>query len=195
MIPSVYRVVAVVVAAFVTTAVIAVVTPMPWWLAAAGALVLWVGLAVLQEHDERVVLPVDSVFEAHLRELVDPVLQKREFEYGQAIGVPRAHGGLDSFLYVGPGDQDLWILRDPRQGTMGFSAPLSVGKDADVQILPAELLERARRVVDPESDAVFVAGVLKMWVEDPSLHLPPPPHSSAPLRRRRGSGWFSYGPR
>lgn len=65
-IPSLYRVVATVLAATGTAAVLAFAAGMFPAVAVAVSLPAWVGLAIVQEHDERVRLPPDGEFVAEL---------------------------------------------------------------------------------------------------------------------------------
>lgn len=90
-IPSLYRVIAVVVAA-VITAVLLVLVGLPWWAAVPGGGALWIGLAIVQEHDERVPRPVDQAFVHAVRERVEPVLPAAGFTSTS----PRVGSGPDA---------------------------------------------------------------------------------------------------
>lgn len=169
-VPSLYRVVAVVVAAAIS-AVVLVLAGAPWWLAVPIAAALWVGLAVVQEHDERVPRPVDEVFVRAVRERVEPVLVAAGFTFNSASGGQRARRGTtDVVLYeaepgrhpsLGEGDSpclDLWIRRDARAGTM----EVTVGWH-DLESLvegDSELAARVVRAGDPIEDAEALARVL-----------------------------------
>ena len=157
LVPSLYRVIAVAVGAALT-AVILRVAGVPLWIGVPLALPVWIGLAIAQEHDERVMLPVDPVFLGHLRELVDPVLGARGFVFNNATGPCRARPDRDEvFLYVASESDDDWayvqIERDVEARRMWVAvdgrplAALLVMSGFEV------LSERAGRVVDSESDA------------------------------------------
>ncbi|MGH9151300.1 MAG: hypothetical protein ACRD03_02605 [Acidimicrobiales bacterium] len=171
-IPSLYRVVAVAVAAAIS-AVLLVLAGAPWWLAVPVGAALWVGLAIVQEHDERVPRPVDEVFVRAVRERVEPVLAAEGFTFNSAAGGRRARRDTtDVVLYeaepgrhpsLGEGDSpclDLWIRRDVRAGTM----EVSVGwqeLEALVEGAP-ELAARVMRAIDPIDDAETLARALSL---------------------------------
>lgn len=82
-VPPLYRVVATGLAALVTAALLAAAGLHP--LVAAGlSLPVWIGLAIAQEHDERVLLPPDGDFLSALVEAVSPT--------PPALTVEQAHG-------------------------------------------------------------------------------------------------------
>jgi hypothetical protein len=126
-------VVAVVVAAAIS-AVLLVLVGLPWWVAVPVGAALWVGLAVVQEHDERVPRPVDEEFVRAVRDRVEPVLAAAGFTFHSASGGLRARrDSTDVVLYeaeparhptLGDGEDsclDLWIRRDAGAGTMDVS--------------------------------------------------------------------------
>lgn len=82
-VPSVYRVVATGSAALVTAVVLAAAGLHPL-VAAALSLPGWIGLAIAQEHDERVLLPPDTEFVSALTDAVSPTTP--------ALAVEQAHG-------------------------------------------------------------------------------------------------------
>ncbi|HVM12785.1 MAG TPA: hypothetical protein VM287_00440 [Egibacteraceae bacterium] len=171
-IPSLYRVVAVVVAMVISAALL-VLAGLPWWVAVPIGAALWVGLAVVQEHDERVPRPVDEVFVRAVRERVEPVLVAAGFTFNSASGGQRARRDTaDVVLYeaepgrhpsLGEGDSpclDLWIRRDARAGTM----EVSVGWH-DLEALiegDRELAARVMRAVDAIDDAEVLARALAL---------------------------------
>lgn len=82
-VPSLYRVVATGLAAFATAPLLTIVGLHPL-LAAPISLAVWIGLAVAQEHDERILLPPNRAFLSALTEAVSaPPL---------ALAVDTAHG-------------------------------------------------------------------------------------------------------
>jgi hypothetical protein len=129
---------------------------------------LWVGLAVLQEHDERVPRPVDEVFVRAVRERVEPVLVAAGFTFSSASGGQRARRDTtDVVLYeaepgwhpsLGEGDSpclDLCIRRDAPAGTM----EVSVGWH-DLEALvegDPELAARVMRAGEATDDAEALA--------------------------------------
>jgi hypothetical protein len=135
--PSVCRVLAVIIPAALFSALL-VGAGLPRWLAAPVAIVLWIGLAVLQEHDERVVRSVDEDFLNALRERADPILTRAGFNFISASSGSRARpDDGDVILYetdaarypelsgAGYGCLDLWIRRNARAGILD----VSVGPD------------------------------------------------------------------
>ena len=157
-VPSIYRVVAVAVAATVSTALLVAAGVHPL-VGAPVALVVCIGLAVVQEHDERVMLPVDPEFHQQLRKLVDPVLAERGFVFNGASGPCRARSDrTDVFLYERPdvseGCIDLWIHRNREAGTMrvdfagrGLTQWLSAAGEE-------RLAGRIEQVLGPDDDDV-----------------------------------------
>jgi hypothetical protein len=133
-IPSVYRVAAVAGAAAVSAAVLVLVLPVHGLVAALLATVLWILLAIVQEHDERVLLEPDLAFLAAMRAQVEPVLERAGFVFRNASGPQRSRPGRqDTFFYEAPGAQavecvDIWIHRGR-----------SVGAQMDVTVDGAEL--------------------------------------------------------
>jgi len=82
-VPSLYRVVATGLATLATAVLLAAAGLQP--LVAAGvSLSVWIGLAIAQEHDERVLLPPDEEFLAALADAVSPT--------PPALTVEQAHG-------------------------------------------------------------------------------------------------------
>ena len=172
LIPSLYRVVAVVMAAAITAVVLSFVG-LPWWLAMPVAAALWVGLAVVQEHDERVPRPVDEWFVQAVRERVEPVLTTVGFTFNFASAGQRARGyTADVVLYEADparhptlGEErdpclGLWIRRDRRAGTMEVSVGWRdlnqlVASDPDLSV-------RVTRAVDASTDAEALAKAFEL---------------------------------
>lgn len=171
-IPTLYRVVAVVVAAAIT-AVLLVLVGLPWWVAVPVGGVLWIALAVVQEHDERAPRPADEAFVRAVRERVEPVLTAAGFTFNFASGGQRARrDSTDTVLYeadparhpiLGDAEDsclDLWIRRDRGAGTM----EVSVGW-RDLQHLVTSDLELSIRVtqaVDASTDAEALARAFEL---------------------------------
>jgi len=157
LVPSLYRVLAVAVAAGVSTLVLAGLG-VPAWGAAPVTLAVWIALAVKQEHDERIVLPVDPIFLGALRESVDPLLAARGYAFDRATGPRRARPDRDDVVvYVTPERREDWsyvrFVRSPVEGSMsaevdGRNLAALVARSGD-----AELAERVGQALDPESDA------------------------------------------
>ena len=169
-IPSLYRVVAVASAAAIS-AVLLVLAGLPWLVAVPVAAALWVGFAVVQEHDERVPRPVDEVFVQAVRTRVEPVLVAAGFVFNFASGGLRARGDTaDVVLYeadpgrhpaLGDGEGpcfDLWIRRDAGAGTM----EVSVGRhDLDALVEgDRELAVRVTQAIDAVDDTEVLAQAL-----------------------------------
>ncbi len=173
-IPSLYRVVAVGVAAAITAAGLVFAARVGWFIAVPVATALWIGLAVIQEHDERVTLDVDSAFLALLREQADPVLAAAGFVYRDASGPQRARmARSDTFLYEVPGDGhgreciDLWIDRDRSPGgrmdVRVDSRPLPRLLDPHNE---PQLAERVGRTEDAAGDVAAIVTALKLVLRD-----------------------------
>lgn len=97
-VPSLYRVVATGLAA-IATAVVLVAVGMDPLLGLALSVVLWIGLAVWQEHDERVSLPPDREFAAALAEAVSlaPLALAVDVAHGPKRARPEA---WDTFVVL-----------------------------------------------------------------------------------------------
>ncbi|MDJ0664923.1 MAG: hypothetical protein QNJ75_10200 [Acidimicrobiia bacterium] len=119
-VPSLYRVIAVAVAAAITGILLMLVTPVHWLGALLIAVAIWIAVAIVQELDGRVVLPVDEQFLSGLRTLVDPVLARAGFVFRNASGPARARSDrTDTFLYEADSSEgciDLWIRRSRLPG-------------------------------------------------------------------------------
>lgn len=169
-IPSLYRVIAVAAAAAITAAALVFAARVDWFIAAPAATIVWIALAVIQEHDERVVLDIDTEFLALLREQADPVLARAGFVFRFAQGPQRARGTrADTFLYEVPGAGhtgdciDLWIHRDR---VPGGSIEVSVDY-RPLQLLLARhdepnLADRVGRTEDPAGDVAAIVAALKL---------------------------------
>ena len=168
--PSIYRVVAVAVAA-AATAVLLFAVGVPLLVGVPLALVVWIGLAIVQEHDERVTLPVDAEFYGHLRELVDPVLAPHGLAFNSSFGPCRARGDrTEVFLYERPdaseGCIDFWIHRDRAGGTMRVDFAgrrlaqwlLAVGEE--------RLAERVEQAMSPDEDVMALRNALSVVPAD-----------------------------
>ena len=192
-ISSVYRVVAVLVAALFS-AWIVVLVGVPYYVAVPIAIAAWIGLAVAQEHDERVTLPIDQEFYDRLRYHVDPVVAAAGLSFDAAIGANRARGGAETFTYQHHDeDEILWIFRNRSERVMGLSV-WADDFDAEPSSLPDDLVERVTTVSDAESDAQAIASALEAWVQDGSIRLPDGTKRGHVFYRRIGGGWFNNGP-
>ena len=122
-IASIYRVVAVVVAAVITISVLAWLLQISWLVLTPLAFAAWVGLAIVQEHDERVSLPVDPAFLSMLDTHVTPALAAQGFDHFDASGPCRAHASrTESFLYQSSRRPEIiFIYRDPLAMTLQVS--------------------------------------------------------------------------
>ncbi|MEM8925600.1 MAG: hypothetical protein AAGD35_19010 [Actinomycetota bacterium] len=168
--PSIYRVLAVAVAASATAASLFVVG-VPLLVGVPLALVVWIGLAIVQEHDERVTLPVDAEFYAHLREFVDPVLAPHGLAFSSSFGPCRARGDrTEVFLYERPatseGYIDLWIHRDRAEGTMRVDL---AGRRLAQGLLAAgeeRLAERVEQAMGSDEDVVALREALSVVPAD-----------------------------
>lgn len=188
-ISSIYRVVAVIVGAAITAAVVAAVLPVPWWLVGLLALAGWAGLAVLQEHDERVHLPVDSEFLEELHTYVDPVMAASGYEFTRATGANRARRSAEEFLYEKDSEESVTCRRNTFTKTMSVIAWRD-SPQGEPSYLPSELAARLAVATDPRSDALVLAEALSAWANDPALRLPVThERGNARLRRRV---WFNY---
>ena len=135
------------------------------------ALIVWIGLAVVQEHDERVTLPVDAEFHSRLRELVDPVLAQRGLLFNSAMGPCRARSErTEVFLYERPdaseGCVDLWIHRDRADGTMRVHF---AGRWLAQWLYDAgeeRLANRVKQVLTPDDDVRALQDALSAAPED-----------------------------
>lgn len=148
-ISSVYRVVAVVLAALATTTVASWALPIAWFIVAPCALAIWIGLAVLQEHDERVSLPVDSAFLSMLNRHVTPLLASQGFDRFASSGPTRAHASREeSFIYQSSNDPKvIFIYRDPLAmmlGVDGHNLPLTGDHEMDAKAIVRELQRQER---------------------------------------------------
>ena len=174
LISGIYRVVAVVVAAGLSAFVFVALARVPWFIAVPFSLAIWIGLAIAQEHDERVTVPIDDDFLAALHTHVSPVIAPAGFSFAYASPSNRARGGPESFVYEAKGpdgdDELIWVHRDREMRTLGIStwAPFDgPGKD-----LRSELVDRFQTLVDPTDDAKAIARALSLWIEDRSIRFP-----------------------
>lgn len=94
-VPSLYRVVATGLAAPVTAVILVAVGVHPV-LAAPLSLLGWIALAVAQDHDERVLLPPDSVFVSALTDVLGtpPFLLSLASAHGPARARPESWGTM-----------------------------------------------------------------------------------------------------
>ena len=167
-VPSVYRVVAVVFGAAITAVVVVVATTVGWLVAAMMAMVGWIGLAVLQDHDLVVHLDVIGEFQDLLREQADPVLARAGFTFNHASGPTRARRDRsDTFLYEsvdpeGEGCIDLWIHRDRCGGQMEVSVD---GRRLDRLLVShgdPQLAARVTRAEQPADDVVALVAAFEL---------------------------------
>ncbi|MCP3935493.1 MAG: hypothetical protein GY708_08995 [Actinomycetia bacterium] len=173
-IPSLYRVVAVTVAAGIITTLAVITAGTRGLIALPLAVLAWIALGVAQEHDERVKLDVDTEFETLLRQQLDPVLAAAGFTFSAAVGPLRAHPDrTDTFLYEAPGPDgndclDVWIRRDRSSQEMestieGVALERLVADRGD-----SRLAARVTRAEGPGGDvaALVAAFSLTMPAED-----------------------------
>lgn len=164
-VPSIYRVAAVAVAA-IATAVLVLAVGLHPLVGAPVALIVWIGLAVAQEHDERIALPVDAEFHQHLRGVIDPMLSRHDLVFTVAYGPCRAREDRSEvFLYeradVSEGCSDFWIHRNRPLGTMsvdfaGRGLSLWLSAAGDVQ-----LAERIEQASSPLGDVAALQSALE----------------------------------
>ncbi|MFN3214927.1 MAG: hypothetical protein ACE367_00350 [Acidimicrobiales bacterium] len=175
--PSVYRVVAVVSAAALTTLALRAFGIGPTWLVAIAATLAWIALAVAQEHDERVCVPVDQRFVDALRECLDPVMAGHGWTFGSATGGCRARKETATTVvydHHGGSHRMAWIVRDAAAGTLDVRLmPEDVDAHPEVatQLVArghAELAERLRRATEPESDAHAVRDAFAVVLTGPA---------------------------
>jgi len=143
-ISSIDRVVAVLVGAAVTAALASLVLPLAWYIVAPLALVIWIGLAVLQEHDQRVSLPVDPGFLSEMNRHVTPLLASRGFVDFHSFGPCRARASREeSFIYQSSNGSDvIFISRDPLAKVLnvdGRRLPLTGDHKADARAVAQTL--------------------------------------------------------
>jgi hypothetical protein len=172
--PSVYRVVAVVSAAALTTLALRAFGTGPTWLVAIAATLAWIALAVAQEHDERVRVPVDQRFVDALRECLDPVMAGHGWTFGSATSGCRARKDTaTTVVYDHDGSHGIaWIIRNASAGTLDVRwIPDNVDAHPEVatQLITRghnDLAERLRRATDPESDAHAVRDAFAVVLAD-----------------------------
>lgn len=163
LVSSVYRVVAVVIGAAITSVVVVLTGRVRLLVAVPLATAGWIALAVVQEHDERVHLDVDGEFRDLLREQADPVLARAGFSFNGAFGPCRARRDRsDTFLYEaadpnGKGCIDVWIRRDRSDGRMDVSVDGHRLERLDASHGDPQ---RARRVTRAEVPAGDVAALV-----------------------------------
>lgn len=170
--PSAYRVVAVAVGAAITSVVVVLTARVRWLVTAPLATVGWIALAVVQEHDERVCLGVDSEFRELLREQADPVFARSGFTFNGAFGPCRARSDRsDAFLYeaIDPSGNhcvDVWIRHDRSGGQM----EALVGGHPLEELLAAHgdplLATRVTRAEEPAGDATALTTALELVLGD-----------------------------
>jgi len=166
-VPSLYRVVAVVTGAALTTVAVRVFGIGPTWLVAIVATLAWIGLGVAQEHDERVQVPADEAFVGALRTRVDDLLGDHGFAFHSATGGVRARRKRHTTVFYSGAernDQVLWIVRDPKACTLDVR--LGFGDVRDLAALlrdrgETEIAERLARAADPTADADAVGDALE----------------------------------
>ena len=147
---SVYRVLAVASGAALTTAIAALAVSVPWYVLAVVALAVWIGLAIVQEHDHRVVLPVHAQFLAGLEQHVRPVLEPGGFDHLSATGPCRARPSrTESYVFQSEASADaIYIYRDPLEGVINVVglgvAAITANAENDAMAV-AELLQTRNR--------------------------------------------------
>lgn len=168
MVPSVYRVVAVAIGAAITAAIVVLTARAKWLVAAPLAIVGWIVLGVVQEHDQRVQLDVDGEFLDLLRKQADPVLARIGFTFSSASGPCRARSDRsDTFLYeaVDPNEDgciDLWIRRDRFHRQMEVSVDGELLEALVTSRGDPQLAARVTRAEDPAGDVAAVVAALEL---------------------------------
>ncbi len=196
-----YRVAAVATAAGATASVLAKLTPLRWGYSAPVSLAAWIGLAIAQEHDEQVTLPIDKDFLEALHTYVTPVVAPAGFSFSYTNPTNRARGGPETFVYEAERQNEdveiIWIYRDREIRTLGIStwAPF----DGPHTVVSQEIADRFQTLVDPVDDAQAIASALALWMDDKSIRFPQA-RSASDARKlklfgRRSSDWFEYAPR
>lgn len=164
-VPSVYRVIAVVFAAAITAILLILATPVHWLVALLVSSAAWIALAVIQEHDGRFVLDVDEQFIAGLRARVDPVLASAGFLFRNASGPARARPKrTDTFLYEANSSEgciDLWILHSRSPG--GEMQVLVDGRPLEWILNSLGETQLARRVTQLEDAAADVTALVRAF--------------------------------
>ena len=173
--PPLYRVLAVAVAAVLTTVLLVAITPVSWWLVLPLAVAAWIFLAVAQEHDERVRIPPDPVFMDRLMAEAGPVLAAAGFDEGQVSGRNRARGEMADVVLFQASPPDfsarfprfdddaesmdscLWIERDASEGWMEASIAGTDLGDELRRLGYGDLADRVSRAITPEADADVLA--------------------------------------
>jgi hypothetical protein len=171
-VPSLYRVIATGLAALSTAALLTAVDLHPL-LAAPISLAVWIGLAIAQEHDDRVLMPPDRAFVSALTDALSPA--------PPALTVDQAHGprrsrseAWDTLVVLSAsGAQDhplagmlITVERSEVEGWMR----LEVLADASGAFEPIEerlrerakagLAERIEQAQSPAADAQAIASAL-----------------------------------
>jgi hypothetical protein len=172
--PSLYRVVAVVSAAALTTLALRAFGIGPTWLVAIAATLGWIALAVAQEHDERVRVPVDQRFVDALRECLDPLMAGHGWTFGSATGGCRARKeAATTAVYDHGGSHRMaWIVRDAAAGTLDvrwIPDDATAHPEVAAELVARghnDLAERLRRVTDPGSDAHAVRDAFAVVLAD-----------------------------
>lgn len=167
-VPSVYRIVAVAIGAAITSVVVVLTARVKWLVAFPLATVGWIALAVVQEHDQRVCLDVDSEFRELLREQADPAMARSGFIFNGASGPCRARSDrFDTFLYEATDPSgndciDVWVRRDRSGGQMealvdGHPLEELVACHGDPL-----LATRVTRAGDPAGDATALTAAFEL---------------------------------
>jgi len=169
-IPSLYRVVAVAAGALITAVLVVLATGAHWLLSLLLSLVGWIVLAIVQEHDERVVLDFDGEFLSLLRRHADPVLNRAGYVFKNASGPTRAgRDPSDTILYEidnvpGPiGCIDLWIRRERTAGgrieVRTDDGPLERLLDS---LGESQLAQRVTHTEDAEGDVAALVAAFQL---------------------------------
>lgn len=171
--PSVYRVVATGMAAGITVGMLSILGVHPV-LAAVISLPAWIGLAIAQEHDERVTLPPDAEFIEALSAATRQAPLRLRLDH--ATGPSRARRGRTEYFLLSTdamGHHPLSgrlveIERSRRDGAMRldvFDDPSTNSAESTAERLrdrgAGPLADRVRRSEAPESDAEAIGEALR----------------------------------
>ena len=171
-VPSAYRIVAVAIGAAISSVIVVLTARVRWLVAFPLATVGWITLAIVQEHDERVHLEVDSEFRELLREQADPTFERSGFTFNGAFGPCRARSDRsDTFLYEATDPSgndciDVWIRRDRSGGQMETLVDGHLLEELVAAHGHPLLATRVTRAEEPAGDATALTAALELVLGD-----------------------------